>query len=360
MSFRASGVFTLTVCAAVASAYGTASSAPTSLQYDEIVRVVVGQATPPPPGAFKADLAAIQNPPADQAATAAPKKRGFGNILGAVLTGQSPLDAAGDNLAENAMSHAMGGMLGSLNAFTAFMKQGKVARYTFYNGWERVDDTAAQTATISKYDMHQIITLDLQKKTYRTVDTSERAEQPATEAPTKHSRSKSEPEQREEPGTAVVDLTLQGRALGPQVLDGVPTSGYDNKMTLAMTQATGSCRNGSFSMKNSQYFARFPEPQVAAATSAARPAARVPTDPRSMVSRGGCTPTFTMHNSGPTPPAGRFLMYSNIAMQPQQEASSDNAGSGFAFVTERGNVHSLVPSTAAQLFEIPPDFSPEK
>ena len=82
-----------------------------------------------------------------------------------------------------------------------------------------------------------------------------------------------------------------------------------------------------------------------------------------MVSRGGCTPTFTMHNSGPTPPVGRFMMYSNIAMQPQDASSKDTSsqnGSGFAFVTERGNVHSLTPSTAAALFEIPPDFSPEK
>ncbi len=372
MSFKAAGFLTLSICVAVTAAYGTASSAPTSssLQYDEIVRVVVGQATPPPPGAFQADLAAIQNPPADQAATAPPKKHGFGNILGAVLTGQSPIDAAGDDLTQNAMSHmmdhAMEGMLGSLNAFTAFMKQGKVARYAFFNGWERVDDTAAQTATISKFDRHQIIELDLKKKTYRTIDTSEKPETAETEAPVKHpSRSRSAPEQREQPGTAVVDLSLQGRSLGPQVLDGIPTSGFVNKMTLAMTQATGSCRNGSFSMKSSQYFSRFAEPQVAYASAAARPAARVPTDPRSMVTRGGCMPTFTMHNSGPTPPTGRFMMYSNIAMQPQQEAASGASASpagssSFAFVTERGNVHTLSPSTAAGLFEFPPDFTPEK
>ena len=72
---------------------------------------------------------------------------------------------------------------------------------------------AAQTATISKYDKHQIISLDLQKKTYRTVDTSEQIETPPPEAPSKRaSHSKSElSEQREQPGTAVVDLTLQAR-----------------------------------------------------------------------------------------------------------------------------------------------------
>jgi hypothetical protein len=70
-----------------------------------------------------------------------------------------------------------------------------------------------------------------------------------------------------------------------------------------------------------------------------------------------------MHNSGPTPPSGRFLMYSNMAMQPQ-DASSANGSSAsastFAFVTERGNVRFLSPSAAAAMFEIPADFVPEK
>jgi hypothetical protein len=365
MSFRVAVVLGLSLCAVFAGRGSIAASAPATLQYDEIVRVVVGQATPPPPGAFQADLAAIASPPSDQTAQAPPKKHGFGNLLGAVLSGQSPLDAAGDNLAQNAVSNAMGGMLGSLNAFSAFMKAGKVARYTFYNGWERVDDTAAQTATISKFDRNQIITLDLAKKTYRTVDTSEQAATPPPAAPSKRSsHAKPESGPPEEPGTAVVDLTRQGAALGSQVLDGVPTAGYSNKMTLSMTQATGSCRNGSFSMSSSQYFSHFAEPQTALATSsAARPMARVPTDPRSVVTRGGCTPTFAVHNSGPTPPSGRFMMYSNMAMQPQDASASNGSSasaSTFAFVTERGNVHSLSPSAAAAMFEIPAGFVPEQ
>ncbi|MDQ2907993.1 MAG: hypothetical protein M3R44_01420, partial [Candidatus Eremiobacteraeota bacterium] len=90
----------------------------------------------------------------------------------------------------------------------------------------------------------------------------------------------------------------------------------------------------------------------------ARPVARVPTDARSMVSQGGCTPTFTVHSSGPTPPPGRFMMYSRVSMQPH-DASAANA-SGIAFVTERGNVKSLSSSAAAALFEIPAGFSREQ
>ncbi len=359
MNFKTKGVFAFGLFAAATVVCGTASSAADSLQYDEIVRVVVGQATPPPPGSFKTDLAAINDASTGQA-QAPPKKHGFGNLLGAVLSGQNPVDVAAGNVADNALSNAMGGMLGSLNSFSAFMRQGKVARYTFYNGWERVDDIAGQSATIDKFDRHQVIALDLQKKTYRITDTSEQAST-ETPAPAQHSKhehpSDAPPEQ---PGTAVVDLRLENAVLGQQVLEGIPTTGYRSKVTLAMTQATGSCRNGSFSVANSQYFSKLQEPRIAyaATETSAQPAPRVPTDPQAIVRRGGCEPTFTMHSTGSPPPSGRFMMYSRMTMQPQ-DASSGN-GSTFAFVTERGNVYSLPTSTAAPLFEVPPDFVPAK
>ena len=356
MNCKAPRFFAFFVFAAVAAlaAYGTASSGTESLQYDEIVRVVVGQATPPPPGSFKTDLAAINSAASDQAAQPPPKKHGFGNILGAVLSGQSPVDAAAGNVADNALSNAMGGMLGSLNAYTAFVRRGKLARYTFYNGWQRVDDAAGQTATINKFDQHQVIVLDLKAKTYRTTDTSEHTSAATPEQvphPKHEAPSKETPEQ---PGTAVVDLRLDNAVLGPQVLDGIPTTGYRSKVTLAMTQATGSCRNGSFSVASSQYFSRFDEPRIAYAATSERPAARVPTDPRAMVTQGGCKPTFTVHNSGSPPPGGRFMMYSNVAMQPQDASSSSANASSFAFITERGNVVSLPTSTVASLFEVRP------
>ena len=335
-----------------------ASSAPVGLQYDEIARVAIGQATPPPPGAFKADLAAINNASSDQTAEQPkPKKHGF---LGAILTGD-PLGALSGDAMDNMAAKAMGGVMGSMNKYMAFMKQGKVAHYTFYNGWERVDDVADQTATITKLDRNTIIELNLKNKTYRTTDLTPHATGVGTAEPRHESRSHEPAQKPEEPGTAVVDFSRLGTALGPDVLDGIPTTGFGNKVTMAMTQATGSCRNGSFSIATSQYFSKLAEPQIAAAgrpaTIAERPAERVPTDPRSMVTRGGCMPTFTVHNSGPNPPIGRFMMYSNVALQPQD--SSNANGSSFAFVTERGNVQSL-PASAASLFEIPADFTPEK
>ncbi len=172
MTITKANVFALSVLAAFGLGGSVASSAPAALQYDEIVRVIVGQATPPPPGSFQTDLAAIMNPPPAQTAQQPARKHGLGNLLGAVLSGQNPIEAAAGDAADNALTNAMGGMLGPLNAFSAFMHQGKLARYALYKGWERVDDLGAHTATITKYDRHQIIESEFEQEDvphYRSV-----------------------------------------------------------------------------------------------------------------------------------------------------------------------------------------------
>ena len=76
------------VRAAVLAGGPIGRSAP-GLAYDEIVRVVVN-ATPPPPGNFQADLAALSSAPTVAASpTPAPKKRGInlGNIAGVLAGG---------------------------------------------------------------------------------------------------------------------------------------------------------------------------------------------------------------------------------------------------------------------------------
>src|ERR1700736_5892088 len=83
----------LRVAAAVAFAALIAPAVPSAapppgLAYDEIVRVVVN-ATPPPPGNFQADLAALTAPAVAASPTPAPKKRGIGigAIAGALAGG---------------------------------------------------------------------------------------------------------------------------------------------------------------------------------------------------------------------------------------------------------------------------------
>jgi len=344
-----------------------AASGP-GLQYDEIVRMVVG-ATPPPPGNFQADLAALASPAA-VAATQAPKRRhGFGNLgalAGGLLSGNvggAVTGAATDAVVGNAMDAQMDRMLAATTgAFAGALRgltQGRVERHSFYSGWERVDDVAAQTATIRKCDLHQVINLDLAKKTYSIVDPTARSSDagPAP-APRSHERREGTPAP-ERPGTAVAQFSNVVTETGPRKLDGIDTTGYDDTTKFAVTQATGSCRNGSFSFHSKTYYSGLATPRLVCPL-AAMPPQRYPQRPENFVASGGCRPTFTAHKSGPVPPAQNLAMYSTIAMNGSSgEAAPAPSGSpapGFVFLTERGNVHTLSAANAS-LFEIPSDFT---
>ncbi|MDQ2871619.1 MAG: hypothetical protein M3R35_00655, partial [Candidatus Eremiobacteraeota bacterium] len=292
-------------------------------------------------------------------AQVAPKHRGFslGNVVGAIAAGRSPVAAAADeaagNALANAMGNALGGLIGPMNAFSQFMQNGKVNRYTYYRGWERIDDTAAQTATIAKYDRHEYITLDLAKKTYRVSD----PDRPL--APTESGSAPSSPQQEappQPPGTAVLDFTRAGTILGAQTIDGIAATGYDETVGMSVTRASGSCRNGSFALTTTEYVSSIKQPQIKEPQVGVPHSlqARVPMDPRAMVSRGGCRPTITAHSSGASAPSGRLLMYSRLSAAP---SNGDRGQSSFSFVTERGNVKFPSERDAAALFAIPAGFT---
>jgi hypothetical protein len=337
------------------------------LQYDEIVRFVVS-GTPPPPGNFQADLAGIASPPA-VAATSAPKRHGFGlgslsaivngNVAGAVT--DAVVGTAVDAQVDRMLAGAAGAFAGTLRGLT----QGKVERHSFYAGWERVDDLAAQTATIRKCDLHQLIRLDLAKKTYSIDDPAAQPTGGPAPAPRPHGQVHSSTATPEAPGTAKADFTVTSRALGARKLDGIDTNGYDVTSTFAMTQATGSCQNGNFAFDSKTYYSRYPTPGVVCPI-AAMPPARYPQEPANFVASGGCRPTFSAHSSGQAAPAGNLSLYSAIASSltagptgaPNAAGGPAPAGTpgGFTFLIERGNLHSLGAGDAA-LFGIPPDFT---
>jgi hypothetical protein len=338
----------------------------TGLQYDEIVRVVAGS-TPPPPGNFQADLAAISSP-APVAATAAPRRHGLnlGALAGGILSG-NPGDAvagaATDAVVGNALDAQVDRMLAaSAGAFAGALRGltvGRVERHSFYAGWERVDDVAAQTATIRKCDLHQLIKLDLAKKTYSTYDpTAEPAAESAAPAP--KSRRQRDTPAPDQPGTAAVVFSNVVTPLGLRKLEGLETAGYDETSTFAMTQATGSCRNGNFAFHSKNYYSRLETPRLVCPM-AAMPRQRYPREPANFVASGGCRPTFAAHQSGPRPPAQNLSLYQTIALSGSAgaPASPDPSGSpapGFVFLTERGNVHSLSAANAS-LFDVPADFT---
>ena len=340
---------------------------PPGLAYDEIVRVVVN-ATPPPPGNFQADLLALNSAQTVAASpTPAPKRRGInlGNLAGVIASGGGAGDvaaAAAGNLAANAMENAvqasLGAQFGALAALAGGFLQPHLFRYAYLNGWERVDDVTAQTATIRKCDAGQVIHLDLARKTYAIYDpNAEPVETPRPYAAPR--RGRTAPPEPGQPGTAVVSLTEATRGLGPLRIENQATTGYDTTTTVATTQATGSCRDGSASIESVQYLSSLARPTVTSCPVRRVVVPQTATEaiaPRS----GGCTPRFAASRSGPTPPSSRLALYSLVkfsgAAGPAPSPQPSGAPSGIGFLTERGNLKTLGPADAG-LFSVPAGFT---
>lgn len=341
------------------------AASPPGLQYDEIVRVVVS-GTPAPPGAFQADLAAAQSAAPVAAATPAPRRRGIGlgniaSIAGGILTG-NPNAVAGavaneavSQAAEAQLERATAGMAAGLSASIANFLKPHVLRYAYWNNWERIDDLTAQSATIRKCDLGEVLRLDLAHKTYARL--TPQAEAAAPSAPPAPSRPAAAPRpaRAQEPGTGVATLSATTRNLGAQQIEGQPTTGYSTTTSFAMTQATGSCRNGSASFESVEYLTNIARPTVQCPI---RPSPPVPETPVQAVAppSGGCRPTFNANASGPTPPQNRLSLYTLVRISGGQGGNQNGAANGVGFLTERGNLKTLGQNDAA-LFEIPAGFT---
>jgi hypothetical protein len=326
--------------------YALAAPMATGMQYDEINRLLPAPATPPPPGSFAADVAAIESPSPE------PKKKH--GLIGALVSGNLN-DLAGDQV-----SNALTRMLGPAFAELASLTQGRVERYSFYGSWTRVDDILAKTATIRKCDLHQVIELDLDKKTYRIVDTSPSPATSAAPSPPAAGHRPPPPASPEPPGSGVLDLTRIVRALGTMLIDGVNTSHFASTNSVAMTQATGSCRDGNFSIAHDQYLSGFVEPHALCPVDFNAHATRTyPRQPAQLVARGGCRPTVTEHSSGPPVPAGKLALYSLMTLSSSGSSTKTSTASpaaSFSFLTERGNLHALG-ALDRSLFEIPSEYT---
>lgn len=354
----------LAFAALIAPAVPSAAPPP-GLAYDEIVRVVVN-ATPPPPGNFQADLAALTTAVA-ASPTPAPRKRGIGiGAIAGALAGGGVGGVAGavagdamSNAMENAVQNSLGAQFGALAAMARGFLQPHLMRYAYLNGWERVEDVTAQTATIRKCDIGQVVRLDLAKKTYAVYDPNAEPTDAPAPAPAPR-RGRSAPPDPQQPGTAVATLTLATRALGPLRMENQATAGYDSSTTFAMTQSTGSCRDGGGSIDNVEYVAPISRPAVTSCPVRRRP---IPETADAVVApppSGGCRPTFAMRRTGPTPPANRLALYSLVTFgaagaATPAPAASPGAGS-IGFLTERGNLKTLGQADAG-LFAIPPGFT---
>jgi hypothetical protein len=335
---------------------------PPGLAYDEIVRIVV-KATPPPPGNFQADVAALTTTQTAAATpTPAPRKRGFGgigSIVGAIAGGGNVAGAAGGAVASNAMDNAMqnslGAQFGAMGAGFANFLQPHLMRYAFWNGWERVEDVTGQTATIRKCDLGQVIQLNLAAKTYTIYTPS--TEPLPTAPPMAPARGRPPAAQPAQPGTAVATFNDTTKSLGPLKIEGESTNGYDTTTAFSTAQATGSCHNGSAGIETVQYLAPLAPPTVNSCP--VRPPEGLP-ETATPPTPTGCKPTFSMHRSGPAVPTGRLALYSLVTFGNGNGATpgpAPSAGpSSIGFLTERGNLKTLGPADAG-LFGVPQGFT---
>lgn len=316
---------------------GPARAVQSGLAYDEVTKLVTNDQAPQP-GTFAADFQAAMDA---QKSANAPGKHGglFGGILNAADIGKGAMQ---------------------------MLKAGSASTHYYMAGWERTDESGAQTAKIFKPDQHQIIYLNLAKKTYRVVDTTV---QPVSETPPPYERARRGPPggpggpggPSPQPGSGKLDISVSTSVLGPKLVENVPTTGYKMTFTLSETQSTGSCVDGSFQTSMVEYVSKYAEPHVASpgAPTGMPRRSDIPR-PETMAMRPGCTPTITTHASvGSAAPGGLLAMWLLASFNLSAQSAQGPMGGGFSTLIERGNVRVLGPADM-KLFEIPSDFSKEQ
>lgn len=383
---KQSFLFVAAVCAGLGALVHTVSpqaagaAASGDLAYDEIVKFAI-TASPPPPGSFANDYVAMTSPQAAATTSPAAKKRGLFGSLGNISVGDIARTAvnggnAGDlaaatarnaaaNVTGDAVDSAISGMLEKqmqpIADSLARFANGTVERHQFYNNWERADNVSLGTATIVKCDLHERIELDLNHKTYHIVrdDAGVAASQSSTSSvtPTRGCPTTAAPQQA---GTGTLVLTTTANALAAVPIGGANAPGLATSTTMAIEHATGSCRNGSFTVASKTYYSGYGVPHAYCPLPRSY---QHPSTPQQMVTQdsGGCKLTMQTHASvGAAGKAPATLPVYELMTMSGNDSRAGGAGSGtnggsFSFLIERGNFRTLGPGDAA-LFEVPAGF----
>jgi len=318
----------LCICAAAFSALGllpiAVHGAQSGLAYDEVTKIIIGQSAPEP-GSFSADFQAAVD--AQRSVAGGGSHRGlFGGILNAV------------DMAKNSFN---------------MLKTGSALSKYYLAGWERTDDVGSQTATIHKPSQHQVIFLDLAKKTYRIAETNMQLS--AIPSPLERARNPSG--EAAQPGGGRLSISVSTEPLGSQLIENVPTTGYRTAFSMVQSQSTGSCVDGTFQVSVVEYVSRYAEPRVVSVRS--RPQRAPLLHPESLALKPGCAPTIATHLSGGSEaPSDRLAMWVLVTINGAAPSAQGLMRGGFSTLIERGNVHALGPSDKS-LFDIPAGFTRE-
>lgn len=254
-----------------------------------------------------------------------------------------------------------GGFQNSINAAMGAMqmfKTGIAERHYVAGSFERTENVAQQTATITDCNARTITYLNLAKKTYRVVSMDQ--PQAPQAAPGKPSPQGTPSFQDD--GTSL-KIAYSSQALGPRQLDGTNTDGYKATMEITIMRPNESPQTMNTVL--TEYVSSYAQPHQTCRSfhmpmgggPGAMGAMGNNMEMTRMINEAMRTssgnPRFTVTASGPALPSGRLDMFTVYQMAGQQ-----SNGRGFVTIMERGNVHQIDDGDKS-IFGVPPDFTKE-
>ncbi len=257
-----------------------------------------------------------------------------------------------------------GGMMGKMKQamamaqhLQALLQNGFAERYYFAGSKERVDQVSEQKATILDCAAGTITTLDLRRKTYR-VDSLNAPSAPSS------SGSAAAPQPRATDDVTSIAITIANTALGARSVGGQPTNGFSSDMSFKETTASG--KSQSYNGDLLGYYSTYANPSPACERPSTPASGRQsPQDAAQAMTAmtGGFTrftralalagvdSRFSIKQSGPPLPRGKFAMY-------QAATIGGGPEDGATFVSERGNLRPV--SADDPVFSVPSDFTREQ
>jgi len=233
---------------------------------------------------------------------------------------------------------------GSLRA----LQTGVLRRFSFLNGMSRVDDLGSHKATIGKPNIPQVIYLDLDKQTYRTIEGD--AAKALLAPPDLATILRSVPSANSGPmGTETIEIKMATTPNASRTFEGVTAAGFSTETTVEGTNVTGQCPPIHTTMQTTTYVDAAREEPLARVLSA---------NDAAMLTKGipaaGCTMSVSAPQAHDSRTAG-FVFYR--LTEGETALPVINVTIKTRALMERGNVKPLTPADAG-LFAIPPGFTP--
>ncbi|MBC5824718.1 MAG: hypothetical protein GIW99_00420 [Candidatus Eremiobacteraeota bacterium] len=230
----------------------------------------------------------------------------------------------------------------------ANMMKGTVLRYSYLGDASRIDDPTKNTATITRPDLHQIIYIDMAKRTYRVADLA--AAPSDTLSQIKSMLGGMGASMAKGPGSGVMTVKGSHGSLPARQYEGLTLTGTTSTISTAIIKTTGSCPQVDSTVTTATYTA--PAIATPKAMQDAKALAVPPMDARNMM--GGCrlkqTKIGEPYEMGK---ASEMYVYRSIQTQGKMKGM---AGPSVSIVSERGNIKVLTDADKS-LFDIPAGFS---